>query len=474
MAKIDLMDLWKAHPHDIHQERPLGMLKKTVIRHLLEARLLKGFSDNADFWCRFRDKNAVAMQDASRIRIDMRRAIDLIGAFCGSKTSMLALRDELEGFKDADPSYGLRASSWKDVVLKLDPSKLDMTKQFPAFQVIKNLFHDQVGEALAQLDQWNLDVVRPTFKPVKLEVLKPTDPVEQSVEEEAVEVPQHHQRVLLTQPVPNRNLGEEYTRVTRLMKPVPLALAPNPITIKEALEREFPWMIAMIANIITFLTLNHRKMDSVFFLPPMILVGEPGCGKTRFCHRLGQLLGISYDVMSLAGISDARTLMGTSQGYITAHPSFPLNVISRTGIANPLIVIDEIDKAQVGHSGGNVYSGLLNFLEPENARRFLDPYVSVNCDVSWVNWIATANDVSQLPKALRSRMTAIQVPNPTPEHFDAIIASLDPAGEIWSDSKEFLRLEFAKGRLSVRRLGQIVHAALAVSMPGIDSLSSLN
>src|SRR3546814_19525014 len=77
---------------------------------------------------------------------------------------------------------------------------------------------------------------------------------------------------------------------------------------------------------------------------PCLVVGPPGCGKTRLARRIGQFTGTGSNLLSVGGSSDNRMLQGTARGWSSAEPSFPLLAIMRTEIANPLLIVDEIDK----------------------------------------------------------------------------------------------------------------------------------
>src|SRR3546814_17372291 len=100
---------------------------------------------------------------------------------------------------------------------------------------------------------------------------------------------------------------------------------------------------------------------------PFLLVGPPGCGETRLARRIGQFTGAGSNLLSVGGSSDNRMLQGTARGWRSADPSFPLLAIMRTEIANPLLIVDEIDKAAVGSNHGSVANPIPGILENEPA-----------------------------------------------------------------------------------------------------------
>src|SRR3546814_467575 len=111
-------------------------------------------------------------------------------------------------------------------------------------------------------------------------------------------------------------------------------------------------------------------------MPPLLLVGKPGTGKTRFAQRLSELLGTPNTVINMAGMRDVNLLKGVSRGWASNRPSRIIEFIQQTNVANPLFILDEVDKAEVGtHDNGNPYNVLLDLLEPGNARRYTDMYL---------------------------------------------------------------------------------------------------
>lgn len=190
-------------------------------------------------------------------------------------------------------------------------------------------------------------------------------------------------------------------------KPVSLIATPDLVAVRRQLAAEFPHATNAIDRILADLIAREH-----IHLRPLVLIGSPGCGKSRFVRRLADVLGLSA-WRTAAATADGGALGGTDRRWSSAQPSHPFLAISAAGHANPIVMIDEIEKAPTRSDYGRLWDVLLSLLEPETARRYLDPALQVECDLSRVSFIATANSTESLPAALRDRMRAIAFPEPT-------------------------------------------------------------
>jgi len=128
----------------------------------------------------------------------------------------------------------------------------------------------------------------------------------------------------------------------------------------------------------------------------------------------------------MAGMSDNKVLKGTSRGWATGRPSRIVELMLMHECANPIVILDEVDKGQ-NHglsSGGVPHDALLDLLEPGNAKRYTDSFLLCEVDLSNVMYVLTSNSLSKLTPPLLSRLKVVFFPAPGPEHTGAIVKGL--------------------------------------------------
>ena len=188
---------------------------------------------------------------------------------------------------------------------------------------------------------------------------------------------------------------------------------PSALPEMDALFDELPNFTEVLEDIRRHLALCIDSNDCVE-VPPMLLLGAPGIGKTHFARKLSQLLGTGFGFVPMSSLTAGWVLSGASSQWKNAKPGKVFDTFVNGDYANPVIVVDEIDKASADGQYDPL-GALYELLETETAIRFVDEFVELPIDASGAVWLATANDAGRIPEPLLSRLAVYEIDAPDAE-----------------------------------------------------------
>jgi ATP-dependent Lon protease len=258
-------------------------------------------------------------------------------------------------------------------------------------------------------------------------------------------------------------------------KKLPLVMAADVDQVRATLRAEYPHA----GPAIDLLTKDLRTGQPIR-MKPVILLGDPGSGKSRLARRLADIVadrsrtggvGMFLYRFDASSVGDSLSWAGTARGWGNSTPSVPARAVQQSQQPNVFVLAEELDKSGRGWNG-SIYSAMTPFLERDTAKRLRDISLDAELDLSWVSYIATANDDTKIPDHIRDRFRIVRVPLPGLQHLRALAVNImrDLAAEAdvdprWmapldADEEAVVAKAWTKAGMSIRKLQKIIAATL--------------
>lgn len=219
----------------------------------------------------------------------------------------------------------------------------------------------------------------------------------------------------------HENLRATYERMLE-RGPERFQVKPSGVPEMAPLYEQLPNFAEALDDVKRHVALSQDASDGIE-ITPMLLLGPPGIGKTHFARHLADLLGTGMSLVPMSSMTAGWLLSGASSQWKGAKPGKVFEALVDGQYANPVIVVDEIDKASADAQYDPLGS-LYSLLEHDTAGAFMDEFAEIAIDASQVIWIMTANDERSIPEPILNRMNVFEIAPPTHEQARAIARNL--------------------------------------------------
>lgn len=235
----------------------------------------------------------------------------------------------------------------------------------------------------------------------------------------------------------------------------------------EAKKLEFENLVQPIERLQSELAMASAMSPQAFRISPLLLLGDPGIGKTYLASQLANALGVRAEKISAGGAQGGFQLSGSHGAWMGAKPGMVTSFLAKSASASPVLIIDEVDK--IRDDRYPLLPVLLDLLDAGTARQFRDEYFEMEFDASRLIVVMTANDISNVPPPLLSRVEVFTIPSPDPEQRQRIIEQT--VAKLCQQTKRHIRLAAGTAErlaermdIDLRQLHRLVSVAYSDAM----------
>lgn len=190
-----------------------------------------------------------------------------------------------------------------------------------------------------------------------------------------------------------------------------------------ALKEVSPHFASVIDLVESAARLSHAA-QSPLLVPPLLLVGPPGLGKTFFAQQLALSIGSYFEAVAMDRLSDHGTLTGLSLSWKAARIGRIADALLKSETASPVLLLDEVEKVNPIHFFEQPLAFLHSVLEPANARHFTDEYLTIEMRADYAIWIMTANSIDKLAPSILDRLMIVHIDEPTREQLIVVVKGI--------------------------------------------------